>query len=378
MVENIKFKLDKISDFWSHYILNYRLCKNEIKSKEGKNPTYSFSNLMSYMNDTIGVIEMETNISDFHQSFSYHIGLLQAIYIQQDLIEELLMIFKCGIHKGELKKDPLYYLNRDLRNELVGHPIRKIKKEISNQKVKTVLQSTVLMDIRSNSNTISYARHHIDNNYEFEKLSYEVKDIIKRHYEFLNKYLDIIILKSKNILSNFEDRVLNLRNIFHTKDFNTVVNLVSLHFEHINECHYLFQPDQILKIYSKRKEHFRYQNAIEYYLKTLNNWINETLDNINFTFKERKFKMTKPLKPVKYKVFSSVDSREQKVSFHYELGKLSYKRNFQEFNFFSGLLRDKCLENKLIQEELNHMQKNLSDDIEYYSSYYLVSSHLRE
>lgn len=378
MVENIKFKLDKISDFWSHYILNYRLCKVEIKSKEEKNPTYSFSNLMSYMNDTIGVIDRETDISDFYQSFSYHIGLLQAIYIQQDLIEELLLIFKCGVDKGDLKKDPLYYLNRDLRNELVGHPIRKIKKEVVNEKVKTVLQSTVLMDIRSNSNTISYARHHINNNYEFEKLTYEVKDIIQRHYEFLNKYLDVIIIKSKRILSNFKERVQNLRNVFQTKDFNTVVNLVSLHFEHINECHYLFQPDQILKVYSKRSEHLRYQNAIEYYLETLHSWLDETLENIEYTFKTRKFEMSKPLKKVKYKVVTTADIKEQKINYHYELGKLSYRRNFQDFSFFSSLLRDKCLDDPLVQEELDHMQENLSDDIEYYSSYYLIRSHLKE
>ena len=28
--------------------------------------------------------------------------------------------------KGNLKKDQTYYINRDLRNELIGHPIRKL------------------------------------------------------------------------------------------------------------------------------------------------------------------------------------------------------------------------------------------------------------
>ncbi len=63
-----------------------------------------------------------------------------------------------------------------------------------------------------------------------------------------------------------------------------------------------------------------------------------------------------------------LNKNEKDVSYHYELGKLSTKRNIHDFEFFSSLLKSKC-DNCKVLIELNYMQENLNNDIEYYCAY---------
>ncbi|MDT0644945.1 hypothetical protein RM553_19085 [Zunongwangia sp. F363] len=388
MIEEIKFNLDKISDFWTHYLWDYQKCRNEINFDKEDIKTTSFGNLMSYLGDTLEVIENNTETDNFQSAFSYHIGLLQAIYIQQDLILELLRIFGCNITKGQLYEDGDYNINRNLRNELVGHPIRKKRIEHNGKKIE-VLKSSVLMDIHSNSNEIAYSRYHINNNYSFEKLSYKIEDIINRHYSFLNTYLNEVIKKCKKILKGFRKRVENLQKVAETQSFETIVRLTEVDFEKILDSYYIYDPENLLESYRRRNEHIRYQNNVDQFLTDLNSWIAETLEEFEYAFKERIFdsKMTKPNDTV-LKLFAENDETliktlaqtdiEKKVSYHYELGKLGHKRSYSDFQFFGGLLRDKCIENSKVISEINHMEKNLQNDLEYHSSLKLIRKFLNE
>jgi hypothetical protein len=69
---------------------------------------------------------------------------------------------------------------------------------------------------------------------------------------------------------------------------------------------------------------------------------------------------------------------EQKVTYHYEIGKLATKRNPMDFEFFSGFLKSKCQDNRTVMEELKHMELNIFDEIEYYTSLRLIGIELRE
>lgn len=123
--EDLNYKLGKIGDLWNYFILEYKFFKNQIKFTEEIQTNY-FGDILGYFKDTLDIIFNYKQSNSYSERFSNHIGLLQSIYVQQDFIEELLAIFKCSINKGDLKNDPNYLINREIRNELVGHPIRNI------------------------------------------------------------------------------------------------------------------------------------------------------------------------------------------------------------------------------------------------------------
>ena len=373
MKKKIKYKLDVISNIYSNYLLRYRKCIIETRFEKDK-PAYSFSEIMSYLDDTLDIITSKPKTSDFSSAFSYHISLLQAIYVQQDLTLEILYLTKCNLDKGKLKKDSDYYINRNLRNELVGHPIRKVREDGCE-----VLLSSVLMDIHSNSKTISYTLYHKDNNYQNRKLSFEISEIIERHFNFLNRYLDHIIEKLKQILENFSGRLSNLLRVVENNSFTTVIKLCELDFESILEIRYCYDSSSLKKIFEKRNDNKRYLFFIETFLDELKYQTNEIIQEIPFEFKERVWTKNRPpkIKPLEFADSSGENVKLfRPMTYHYELGKLSTKRNRDDFQFFSSLLRDKCKYDTLINEELDHMQNNIYNDIEYYSSLNLIRSKL--
>lgn len=128
MKEEVSFKLDLIADIWNSFIWKYEFCQKRIKFTSEVQTNY-FGDMFDYFQDTFKLIFSNRNSNSQTDKFSNQISLLQSIYVQQDFIEELLLIFKCGINKGDLKRDSNYYINRNIRNELVGHPIRKHKRQ---------------------------------------------------------------------------------------------------------------------------------------------------------------------------------------------------------------------------------------------------------
>lgn len=159
MENNTIEKLDKIADIWNNFILEYKFCNNKIKFNDEIKTNY-FGDILGYFYDTFSLIYNIPKSSD-SSKFSFYISFLQAIYVQQDFVEELLYIFNCNKNKSDLKNDINYSKNREIRNELVGHPIRKINGKFI---------SSTLFSYHSKDDEIEYLRYHIDNNYSFEKV----------------------------------------------------------------------------------------------------------------------------------------------------------------------------------------------------------------
>ena len=235
-------KLEIIENFWRHFIWEYNFCLRKINfSKDIPNNYVGI--ILGYFQDTLDVVFKERTQETYIERFAYNISLLQAIYVHQDFIEELLIIFKCDKNKGDLKKDNDYSINREIRNELIGHPIRKIEipkndfkpslcdkcgNIIDKPKKKSVLLSSALFAYDSDKSSITYLKYHKDNNYEFESKSYNISDIIQRHRLFLNRYLDLILKKSKSILKQFEKEIDKLLKLAETSDFETIIKVVSI------------------------------------------------------------------------------------------------------------------------------------------------------
>ena len=74
----------------------------------------------------------------------------------------------------------------------------------------------------------------------------------------------------------------------------------------------------------------------------------------------------------------SPDNSAPDKNYQYALGKIATKRNPADFDFFGGILRAKCQSNNLVLAELNHMEANISNDIEYYTSFRLICKELDE
>lgn len=391
----IENKLNQVAHIWNDFIWDYKYCNSKIKFTEDVRSNY-FGDILGYFKDTLHVVTHDNQYASYPDQFSYHIGLLQAMYIHQDFIEELLLIFRTNISKGDLKNDINYSINRGIRNELVGHPIRKVQvpkgmSEIDRctecgmvkepTKNKSVLLSSTIFANKTNRDNLIYLRYHKDNNYEFEKMSYSVSDIIDRHNIFLNEYLDIIICKLKSILEKYSDKLKEFEKKIDLLEFNALFRVTDLYYESIFHSDYIFDKESLLRIYDRRLEHLRYQNVIDEFYSYLRNGVKSSQEEIKRIFgKEIETETLEPRKPIEIKFVSRDElfekftekSKRPEVSYHYELGKLASKRNYVDFDHFGGMLRSKCESNDLVCAELDHMENNISDKIEYYSSLKLI------
>lgn len=379
MKEDVKYKLDQIANVWNHFIWENDFCKQTIKFTTEVRTNY-FGDILGYFQDTFDIIFDNRESKSYSDRFSNHISLLQSIYVQQDFIEELLIIFKCEINKGDLKKDTNYSINREIRNELVGHPIRKNNGQFI---------SSCLFGYNGGNDKIVYLRYHKDNNYEFESMEYEVADIILRHKHFLENYFDKILNKLKRILSSFVKKIENIETLIDTKSFDEILNILSVFYESIFKYDFIYDKESLLKIYARKHEHRRYQNLIDKFYSDLKSSLKEKKDYAVEIFEPKKvYEVSETERPIfimdKIKFINplerttTTENIERPVTYNYELGKIATKRNAMDFSHFGGTLKIKCAENQIVLNELEHMELNIYDEIEYYSAYRLICTELNE
>ncbi|WP_294312114.1 hypothetical protein [uncultured Chryseobacterium sp.] len=355
MENNITKKLDKISDIWNNFILEYKFCSNKIKFSDEIKTNY-FGDILGYFDDTFSLISNPQKNSDNLTRFSFYISFLQAIYVQQDFIEELLYIFNCNKNKSDLKNDINYSKNREIRNELVGHPIRKINGKFI---------SSTLFSYNSKDDEIEYLRYHIDNNYDFEKVIIKINDVIERHINFLDTYLNFIIKKLEGILIKFKKQIEILEKNISSQDFETLLKIISAYFEKFLQSDFIYDSKSLKYIYSKIHEHARYKYFIENFYSSLKEYISYTKGEIDLLTDKNNFsEIELPIIPLE----KSDNQNKKRISYYYELGKLATKRNFSDFLFFSSLLKSKCNDDKVLIE-LKYMEENLYNDVEYFCSY---------
>jgi hypothetical protein len=300
-------------------------------------------------------------------------------------VEEFLSIFKIKINKviinkSDLKKDSNYSINRDIRNELVGHPIRKYEGKFI---------SSCLFGYNGGNDKIVYLRYHKDNNYKFESMEFQISDIIIRHSEFLNTYFDKILVKLQHILNAYRKEIEKVEKLIDNKDFSEILKIVSVFYESIFEYDFIYNKESLLKIYSRKEEHPRYQNLIDKFYNDLRASLKEKKEysiklfepkktNVTFNIEKPLFEVNDIIKFVDFSTQTPNDNIERPVTYDYELGKLATRRDRENFDFFSGCLRSKCSDNQLVLDELEHMKLNIYNDIEYYSAYRLICSELNE
>jgi len=375
MKHQVQYKLDIISNVWNNYIWDYPSCQKLINFTKVSQSNY-IGDIFGYFHDTFEIIFNKQSGTDYVQIFSSHISFLQAIYVQQDFIEEMLVIFKTSLTKEHLKKDFNYSINREIRNEIIGHPIRKFDGK---------LVSSSLFGYERSTDKIVYLQYHEKNNFEFELIEHNIGDIVSRHIEFLNTYFDKIIEKLSQILSHFKKEIIIVQNNLPKISFEKLIILLSQKFSYFLNNTYLYDKESITKIYAKRMTHKRYRIVLECFHKDLRSMLDEQLINCDSVFNMPNNSTHKSLD---FEIplfnddgdFININVKKKvgrpKTNYNYELGKIATKRSPNEFEMYSRFLIGKC-KNKTVLSELEYMKANIYDEIEYLSSFYHIRKILK-
>jgi len=122
-MRTIKSKLLKINYYWNKYYFTKEFFQKKINFTDEVKTNY-YGDLNNYLHDTLDLVKSFKKTKSDKDYISQTIVLLQVIYTHQDLIDELLYIFKLEQSTKE-DKSP----NRDIRNELIGHPISRDKRD---------------------------------------------------------------------------------------------------------------------------------------------------------------------------------------------------------------------------------------------------------
>lgn len=369
----IEIQLRQIRDIWINFILDSNYCLSQIKFTEEVQTNYLME-ILGYFSDTIDTVFTETKTQNQHDKFRFTIAFLQALYVQQDLIVEMLDIFNIGITKKDLEKIPAYSINRRIRNELVGHPISR-----RNNK----LISTTLYSYQAGNEEIQYLKYCPEDNFNFKVNTYKISEIQLRHKELLEEYLDIILETLKNNLSGYLSELEKLKSNLENLDLESLISLAALYFKSLFEVEHLYDGYSLIEIYKKRHQHVRYQLYINKFYNDFHSILLEKIESINVIMRSKPdHSMAAETHLPKFKVIIKQSSNEKikekpyHETYTYELNKIATKRNQSDFDFFSKILRDKCISNKLIVSELEHMRNNFSNIIEYYTSFNLIREEL--
>lgn len=329
-METIKSKLSKINSYWNEYYFTKEFLQKKINFNDEVKTNY-YGDLNNYINDTLDLIKPFENIKTDKEYISQTIVLMQVIYTHQDLIDELLSIFK--LEKSNRKdKNP----NRDIRNELIGHPISRDK----NNKLK----SSILFDIRNEDiNYITYAKYSIENSFRPDLKKYSVQEVIKRHELFLNKYLDKILTKIEKEVKEYQKKIEVIFNIPLSKQFDYIEKIDK---NLLSDISYIFTKDSLKYYYQNMRKHRRYLYCLKQYKRALKSIIKKQEDKTKYT----------------------------RLIDLYDYEQLQKKDKIFTIDFFIKKYKD----DRLVLNELINMKLNISNDAEYYASLNFLGENEKE
>jgi hypothetical protein len=355
-MNDIEDILKQIQDVWNSYIFKLKFFRKHFNFDEATASNH-FGQILDHFSDSLHIVDKAQTPESLEERYAFNISLLQTIFVHQDLIEEMHRIFKTNVNQGKLYDDVNYKVNRELRNELVGHPIRR---ENGNGD----LTSSVTLSYNSQPNSIEYVRYHKSNGYSVEKIHHKLEEVIFRHHQFLKDNLRFIFKKIFNPLNKYLQKIDEIRKLMQQGKFQAVVRLTEIYYDTFQHEDFLYSSNQIVAVYDKKDNHPRYKLIIEQYLFDLDYHLNEMTNKIESITKGKERKMINyPITICKY---------------HYEVGKLFTKRTYQDFDFFGGILKNSLVDNHEAIKELNFMEINIRNEIEYYASCNYLDKILKE
>lgn len=362
-MELAKQKLDKINEAWNWYFLEYAFCQDRINYSEEVQTNY-YGDLYAYFSDTFPLISKEPFGDGRKDHLGNAVALLQAIYVQQDLMDELMIIFGLPRSGSEHKE-----ANRNLRNRLVGHPLSRDKKTKE-------LISTVFMRYDNPENEIAYILYEAPKYLNGQWKRESIDKIIEEHDRYLNRNLDIILRKIKKILYAQRKHLKQLHKKTKSKVFDaSIIEDTFLYFEAIADDDHRFKKERLEEYYRRREEHPRYRYSITDFQQTLQSYLEEKIKDIETYGADAT--VPPPFDPsslpkIKVTIVRPEDFDDRKIrhkdDLHYEFSKLLQKDHIFGLDYFIRTfshMRDAA-------EELANMKAHKHNDTEYFASYYYL------
>jgi hypothetical protein len=365
MTEKLDSLFEQITEAWNNYFWEYRFCQEQINFTDDIKTNY-YGDILSYFRDTMVYLSSVEYVDDFQKSIFQAIGILQIIYAQQDLMDELLYIFKLQ-HSEMADKEP----NRTVRNELVGHPIRRKPND-------GPLISSVYFGRHFKNGLIHYVLYARDNDFKGKEFQYHLDEIIQKHFAFVEKFALIIADKQRSILDHLKKALERLRvQVNKGLDFEKLVEFSEKVYPPVFDNNELFTREILLRCYSRRNEHHRYQNVVDIFVSALNEYLPDTIRNIENVFREKvKMKDYQPpeIKIVFVDMKESLDDNDIVIhakrgagseDFSYEYSKLAGHHPLFGVDYFKRTFPN----DREIFEELVNMENNEGDVLEFHASY---------
>jgi len=355
-----KNKLDRITAFWNNYVWNYKTIQKKVLWNAEVKTNY-YGDILSYFSNTFELLKSNVKKKGYGENIFYWTGVMQIIYVHQDLLDEVLRIFK--IKKSSQKdKNP----NRRIRNELIGHPISRHRDKS--------FKSSVFWGNQLATKKIHYYKYSIKSGFTARSHSYELSIIINSHHVLLNKYFDIILNKINQILKKYLKQIESLEAMIENGiNFMDIVTLTSQIHEFFFKQNELYNLVTLNECKNREGEHKRYKHVVNTFLSKLKESIKETNEDIHEitsnTEETPKIEENTQIPNIKIVVSGSenvdIDLTKQERDYNYELGKLYSRHPMFGIKYFKQEFKN----DSSIIEELNNMEENYHNDLEYYSSY---------
>ena len=277
------------------------------------------------------------------------------MYVQQDLIEELLKIFNCKSDRSVLNEDDNYRKNRNIRNILVGHPINK-----KNGKV----QSSTIFTNRQQTSNISYMLYKRDNNFRPDFKEHSREEIIARHNMFIESYTSEVYDKCLKVIRDYKQILIEFQNTILNAEFKGLIRRLKSVYGIFFESYQFFDFYSICEIYDKKNLHYRYQFAIESFYSKLKKSLAVLIDEIDTYLSTEKQTGNHKEITFSFRPIIAKNTRKNNQS--------NYIEKLHEMNEHSlviiDLVRKNHFVNDKVQEELKHMELNINNNTEYYLS----------
>lgn len=384
-MDRLNEKLDLITDIWNDYILELEHFQTEINFTEQKDSNF-YGDIMHFFYDTFSILskhdEKIKEKSSFDESIVYLIGLLQTIYVHQDLMHELLRIFKLKESNCNEKRKIRY-----LRNELIGHPIcrDRCKK----------LQSSVFWGKDLSYDCIHYIKYPQGKYLNSNEVRLNVSDLIKSHKSYLSENFTKILYKERILIKTYNKKLIKIKELLTQEDkLEILINTSYKCIDYIASNSIYFSEGYTLKAYENLNNGIRYRTYIKCFCNEVRQSVEELLSSTEehidrIDMLNEKVKDILLNKEISYEIDDSEididivfgkDNNEEYISNKtmniYYISKLSEKKNLEHID---TLIQMYSNEEELIKE-LYNMKNSVynNNDFEYYCSYLYIKEKLTE
>lgn len=365
MIKSPKEKLSIITEIWNNYILEEPYFQSKIKYDDEVQKNY-YGEIMHYISDTINSLTVCEHKLDFNESIFRHIGLLQIMYVHQDLVDEILKIYRLQTSNGSDRK-----IIRDLRNELIGHPISRGKKG--------KLNSSTFWGGETTPNIINYIKYINGDISQSSNIKHDINDILLLHNKYLNKYFDQILSKQSNLLHKYMKELNNLMYLINKqpRDIKLIHERSKVLVYRIFSFSISLNDENIIYALENLGRGKRYKYFINYYVDEIIDIIieqQELISNLVSKIKDKELKKVESEvkdSPVKISYINSTSTKlnipepSRYAGKNYYLSKISERRYYEDI---ATMIKMFC-DNPEIVTELKNMQTNYNNDNEYYLSY---------